>query len=76
MSSEDEIRDVKRRHSAELLRVPGVCGVGVAKGSNGEFVIAVHLDADHPESVGQLPTEIEGFAVETVQSGPFRKQAS
>lgn len=73
MSSEDEIREVKRRHSAELLRMPGVCGVGVAKGKDGGLVIALHLDTDDPQIAAQLPKELEGHPVEIVQSGPFKK---
>ncbi len=76
MSSDKEIREVKRRHSAELLRLPGVCGVGVAKGASGDLVIAVHLDTDDPQVAARLPKEIEGYAVETIHSGPFHKQAS
>jgi hypothetical protein len=73
MSTEDQIRDVKRRHSAELMSLPGVCGVGVAKGQGGGLVIAVHLDTDDPAIAARIPKEIEGFAVETIHSGPFYK---
>ncbi len=73
MSTEEEVREVKRRHSAELLRRPGVCGVGVEKGESGEYVIALHLDTDDPAMQALLPKEIEGHPVKLVQSGPFRK---
>jgi hypothetical protein len=74
MASEDQISEVKRRHSAELLGLPGVCGVGVAKGRGGGLVIAIHLDTDDPDVKARLPKELEGVPVETVVSGPFRKQ--
>jgi len=73
ISSDERIRDVKRRHSAELMNMPGVSGVGVAKGKTGALVIAVHLDSDDPEVTARIPKEIEGFAVETIHSGPFTK---
>lgn len=73
MASEAELREVKRRHSAELLRLPGVCGVGVAKGKDGGLVIALHLDTNDEEIIARLPKVIEGHPVETVQSGPFKK---
>jgi hypothetical protein len=73
MATEDKIREVKSRHSAELLRLPGVSGVGVAKGKSGELVIALHLDVDDPEREALLPKQIEGVPVEIVHSGPFRK---
>ncbi len=73
MASEAEIHEVKRRHSAELLGLPGVCGVGVEKGKNGQYVIALHLETEDPEVEARLPKEIEGYPVETIHSGPFRK---
>ncbi len=73
MEQENEIYAVKRRHSAELLQVPGVSGVGVGKGKNGGLAITVHLESDDAAVVAKLPKEIEGFPVETIHSGPFRK---
>jgi len=73
MGREDEIREVKRRHSPDLLRQPGVCGVGVEKDEAGEFYIALHLDTDDAEVQARLPKEIEGYAVKLIRSGPFRK---
>lgn len=73
MTTEDKIREIKSRHSAELLSLPGVSGVGVAKGKSGNLVIALHLDTENPEREALLPKEIEGVPVEIVHSGPFRK---
>ena len=42
MATEQEIREVKRRHSPQLLSVSGVSGVGIEKDDAGEFVLAVH----------------------------------
>lgn len=75
MQSEEEIREVKRRHSAELLGQPGVCGVGVEKDAAGNFVLAVHLSADDAEVRKRLPSEIEGYRIKFVVSGPFEKLA-
>jgi hypothetical protein len=73
MSTDEQIRDVKKRHSARLMGLPGVSGVGVAKGKDGNLVIAVHLNTDDPGVAASIPKEIEGFAVETIHSGPFYK---
>ncbi len=73
LAKEDDIREVKRRHSAELMRQPGVCGIGVEKDEAGEFVIALHLDTDDPQVQQRLPKELEGFRVKLIKSGPFRK---
>ena len=75
MASEKDAREVKNRHSSELLRMPGVCGVGVQKDSAGKFYLALHLDTTDSKIAAQLPKEIEGVAVETMVSGPFKKQS-
>jgi hypothetical protein len=74
MPSEQQVREIKRRHSARLLQQPGVCGVGVEKDARGEFVLAVHLDATQPEAGAELPDAIEGCPVKRIRSGPFTKQ--
>ncbi len=73
MITEQEARDVKRRHSSELMRQPGVCGVGVEKDETGNYVIAIHLDTDDPEVRARLPQQLEGYPLKFIRSGPFRK---
>jgi hypothetical protein len=73
LATEQEIRELKHRHSASLLARPGVSGVGVEKNDSGDYVLAVHVDTDDPEALKQLPEDIEGHAVKYVRSGPFRK---
>jgi hypothetical protein len=76
MATEAEARAVKQRHSLELLRQPGVCGVGVERDANGEFFIALHLDNSDPKMQEQLPKELEGIEVKQLHSGPFRPLSS
>jgi hypothetical protein len=73
MGVEEEVGEVKRRHSPELLRQPGVCGVGVEKDEAGNYTIALHLESDDPNVRSRLPLQIEGYPVKFVLSGPFRK---
>lgn len=73
MASEEQAREVKNRHSMELLKIPGVCGVGVQKSAENDFYIALHVESDDPRIVGQLPKQLEGLRVETIVSGPFKK---
>jgi hypothetical protein len=75
MLTEQQARDVKQRHSQELLSKPGVSGVGVEKDESGEFVITLYLDSDDPGIQKQLPTDVEGVPVKFVFSGPFRQLA-
>lgn len=76
IATEQEIRELKHRHSAHLLSQPGVSGVGVEKDDAGEYVLAVHLDSNDPEALKPLPDEIEGHRIKYVNSGPFRKLES
>jgi hypothetical protein len=72
MTSEEELREVKRRHSRQLLDLPGVCGVGIEKDAAGAYVLAIHLDATNPQAGEGVPDTIEGHAVKRIQSGPFQ----
>ncbi|PYS90205.1 MAG: hypothetical protein DMF64_15585 [Acidobacteria bacterium] len=71
MATEQEIREVKHRHSSRLLNQPGVSGVGIERDEQGNYVLAVHL-AD-PDARKQLPDEIEGHPVKYIHTGPYRK---
>ena len=73
MKAEQEVREVKRRHAAQLLGLPGVSGVGVQKDESGQFVLTLHLDSADAKAFDGLPSEIEGIPVRLVVSGPFRK---
>lgn len=73
MKSEEEVRAIKRRHSARLLQQPGVSGLGVEKDEAGNYVLVIHVDADDLAAGADLPSEIEGCPVKVVRSGPFRK---
>ena len=74
MDSEQEVLQIKRKHSVQLLQQPGVCGVGVEKDESGQFVLAVHLDANQPGAGATVPDSIEGCRVKRIASGPFTKQ--
>ncbi len=74
MVSEQQVREIKRKHSGRLLQQPGVCGVGVEKGDDGNFVLAIHLDANLPKAGSAIPDSIEGCPVKRLFSGPFTKQ--
>ena len=74
MISEQQIREIKRRHSGQLLQQPGVCGVGVEKDEAGNFVLAIHLDAGQPKAGAAIPDSIEGCPVKRLFSGPFTRR--
>jgi hypothetical protein len=74
MATEEELRELKNRHSAFLLGLRSVVGVGVERDEQGEFALTVHLDADDPEDRKKLPAELEGHRVRYVLRGPYKKQ--
>jgi hypothetical protein len=73
MATFEEARQIKNRHSAELLRQPGVSGVGVERDAEGNYFIAIHLDAMDPAVESTLPAQLEGCPTKLLRSGPFLK---
>ena len=73
MNDEARLLELKRRHSARLLALPGVCGVGVEKDEHGKYVLAVHLDATNPKSSEAVPDILEGYTEKKIRSGPFSR---
>ena len=69
-----KVRAVKRKHSASLLRRPGVAGVDIAIDDAGNGSLAVHLDTKDPDVTKGLPDVLDGVPVEYVYTGPIRKQ--
>ncbi|MGA2064645.1 MAG: hypothetical protein ABSG86_06740 [Thermoguttaceae bacterium] len=74
MATFDEIRALKNRHSADLLRRPGVSGLDIETDKSGEATLTVHVDTDDPAIRRQLPEQLEGFPLKYRRTGPFRKQ--
>jgi hypothetical protein len=76
MATEDEIRALKRQHSAGLLSRPGVAGVGIERDEAGGYFLAVHLTSNDPALRKDLPQELDGHPVKYRVSGPIRKLSS
>jgi hypothetical protein len=71
MATEERARAVKRAHSARLLAMPGVSGVGVERDAKGEYFLAVHVTP--AAELTERPAQLDGVPVHWVTSGPFRK---
>ena len=76
MATEEEIRDLKRRHAAFLMARPEVNGVGVERDETGSYVLAVHLASDDPALRAALPVEIEGHPIRYTGSGAYIRLAA
>jgi hypothetical protein len=74
MATLDELKAVKRRHAAALLRAAGVCGIDIDQDSAGEPIIAVHLTSSDPQVRALLPDDLEGHPLKYIHTGPIRKQ--
>ena len=73
MATLNEIKAVKRRHSAHLLQLPGVIGVDIKINKSGKASLTVHLDTKSDEIRQALPNNLEGYPVQYVYTGPVRK---
>lgn len=67
----DDIRSVKRRHSAELLGRDGVEGFGIERGDSGEEELVLHVSSDDPALLDSLPRELSGYPVRIQRGEPF-----
>ena len=73
MTSEQKLKDVKRRYSLQLFNQKGVSGVGIEKDETGDYTLTIHLDNTLPETL-DLPEEIKKYPIKFVrQDGGFQK---
>ena len=69
--SNGKIREVLKRHTDELMAVPGV--VGIAEGlSQGRPCIKVFVIDKNSELLRQIPESIEGYLLQVEESNEFR----
>jgi len=57
------IQDVKQKHAARLMEMPGVVSVGIGRNEDGQSVIVLGLDRERAATRGQLPNCLEGYEV-------------
>lgn len=60
---QDSIQEVKARHEARLMEVPGVVSVGIGRDEAGEAVIVVGLDREQRAVRERIPQRLEGYKV-------------
>lgn len=74
MATFEEAKQIKRKHSARLLKTPGVCGVDVQSDAQGQGFICIHLDAQCAAAEAELAKDLDGVPVKLFYTGPFEKQ--
>ncbi len=57
------IKDVKTRHQAQFLQMPGIASVGIGRDENGKPAIIIGLESPDPETESKLPATLEGYPV-------------
>ncbi|MHC4639279.1 MAG: Nal1-like putative serine protease [Planctomycetota bacterium] len=62
---------VKARHEERLLGIHGVVGTGLSYDDVGQAVIETYLERLVPETMRQVPDNIEGIPVRIVETGLF-----
>jgi len=65
------IREVLKRHTDELMAVPGVVGVAEGK-SRGRPCIKVFVVDRNSELLRQIPGTIEGYLLKVEESGELK----
>jgi hypothetical protein len=67
----EDIREVLRKHTDEIMEVPGV--VGIAEGRyRGKPCVRVFVVQRTPELLDRLPASLDGYPVRVEESGEFR----
>ena len=66
------IEDVKKKHAARLLALPGVVSVGIGRDDGGNPVLVIGLQDSRPETLAAVPDDLEGFSVQKQVTGPIR----
>ncbi len=67
-ASQTAIELVKEQHESELMAVKGVVGVGISR-CEGKPCIEVYLANESPNLRKQIPTQLDGFKVDTKVTG-------
>lgn len=68
---EKTIEEVLREHTNDLMSVPGVVGTGQGE-CDGKPCIRVFVVENIPELLSQIPSSLEGYAVDVEETGEIK----
>ena len=74
MAMAASIKEVKIKHEAHLMSLPGVVSVGLGKDERGKPAIMVGLDRPRPETEARIPSELDDYPVVVYIIGPIKAQ--
>ena len=67
------IQEIKSKHEAELMKMPGVVSVGIGL-EKAEKVIIIGVENEKVANSIALPRELDGYSVEVKITGKIRAQ--
>jgi hypothetical protein len=74
VASKETIQQLKRRHRGRLLRLSGVNGIGIERGTDdNDYVLVIHVTDDDEATRAAIREEVDDEPVRIVKSGTFRK---
>ena len=68
------IQDVKKKHEARLMSLPGVVSVGIGRDPQGNPAVIVGLDSPRSETQARIPPQLDGYPLLTQIVGPLKAQ--
>jgi hypothetical protein len=68
------IQEVKKKHEAKLMALPGVVSVGIGRDKDGNPAVVVGLDGSRAEIKGKIPAQLDGHPLIIQVIGPVRAQ--
>ena len=74
MVTKEQAEALKRTHGRKLMRIPGVSGVGIERGTGEDaYTLVVHLEDGNERARAAVERAVAGEPVQIVQSGRFKK---
>jgi hypothetical protein len=74
VASKETIQQLKRRHRGRLLRLSGVNGIGIQRGTDdNDYVLVIHVTDDDEATRAAIREEVDDEPVRIVKSGTFKK---
>jgi hypothetical protein len=68
------IQDVKKKHEARLMSLPGVVSVGIGRDPQGNPAVIVGLDSPRSETRARIPPQLDGYPLIIQIVGPLKAQ--
>lgn len=70
MSKPATIHEIREKYESEIMAIPGVTGIGIGDHDRAPgLAIKVYVDRLTPELEMRIPSELEGYPVNTEKTG-------